>query len=183
MEEYDFFDKEEVERIESAEILLEPDEAEAEAEPDINEFTTREINRFYQEHHDWIESEARYRMGLYKGSHLLVSFDDLVHEGFLGFLHGARKYDASKGASIRTYTGYWVRKYIREAVQDALLNYQYLDYETDGDKTAWRTGVTMTEAEFTFENDYFRTNANLPVYDSNPESSRAGTRSCASGIL
>ena len=68
-----------------------------------------------------------------------------------------------------TYAGYWVRKFIRTAVKAALINYRYLDYQLNGEITPWLTGNTMSEAEFTFENDYYRTNARLPVYDTKTE--------------
>lgn len=168
-EEPDFFDPDEVERIEKAEAAEEPDDDESESTPDLRVFTPQEIEKLYQEHRDLIDGEAVYRMNLYRGSHLLVDYGDLVNEGFLGLLYAARKYDVSKGTSLRTYARYWIRKRIRQATQKARLNYQYLDYEIDGENRPWRTGVRMSEAEFTYEYDYFRTSAKLPVFNPNPE--------------
>ncbi len=45
-----------------------------------------------------------------------VDFDDLVQEGYLGFLQGIRKWSPEGGASLRTYAGQWAATYIRRLV-------------------------------------------------------------------
>lgn len=162
------FDIDEIEKIEEEEAKSEPEEAEMET-PDIRELSPKEVAALYHEYGKFINDEVCYRMSLYRNAHILIERNDLIHEGFLGLLHGARKYDKAKGASLQTYAGYWVRKYIRAAIKEALINYRYLDCQMNGETTSRLTRNTISEAEFTFENDYYRTNARLPVYDTNPE--------------
>lgn len=45
-----------------------------------------------------------------------VSEDDLVQEGCFGLLEAIPRYKPNKGTAFYTYAGYWVRKFMREAV-------------------------------------------------------------------
>jgi RNA polymerase sigma factor (sigma-70 family) len=45
-----------------------------------------------------------------------LSLDDLVQEGLLGLLEACKRYDAGRDASFETYAGYWIKKYILQAV-------------------------------------------------------------------
>ncbi len=45
-----------------------------------------------------------------------VSQDDLMQEGYMGLLAAIPRYKPDKGTAFHTYAGYWVRKFMREAV-------------------------------------------------------------------
>ncbi len=53
----------------------------------------------------------------YQGHHLL-DLDDLYHEGVLGLMHAAEKFDARKGFRFSTYATYWIRWAIGQAIMN-----------------------------------------------------------------
>jgi RNA polymerase sigma-32 factor len=44
--------------------------------------------------------------------------DDLVQEGTLGLIQAIRKYQPTKGASLSTYAGIWIRAYVMKHIMD-----------------------------------------------------------------
>jgi RNA polymerase sigma factor (sigma-70 family) len=48
--------------------------------------------------------------------HRGVPFEDLCHEGNLGLLIAARRYDPKRGAKFTSYAVHWIRKTIRAAI-------------------------------------------------------------------
>ncbi len=72
--------------------------------------TKREESQALEANKDIVLSIAR------KYSSYGVDFDDLVQEGYLGFLQGIRKWSPDGGASLRTYAGQWAATYIRRAI-------------------------------------------------------------------
>lgn len=51
-----------------------------------------------------------------------ASQDDMVQEGFLGLLHGIRKFDLSRNVRLSTYCYHWIRQRIsRAAARDELI--------------------------------------------------------------
>ena len=55
--------------------------------------------------------------GSYQSRYL--SFNDLIQEGNIGLLRAVEKYDADKNVPFAVYGGYWIRKYISEAIHRA----------------------------------------------------------------
>ncbi len=47
-----------------------------------------------------------------------VPLADLVNEGNIGLIEGARRFDADRGNSFASYAFYWIRQAIRKAVMD-----------------------------------------------------------------
>lgn len=47
-----------------------------------------------------------------------VPLADLVNEGNIGLIEGARRFDSSRGNSFASYAFYWIRQAIRKAVMD-----------------------------------------------------------------
>ena len=41
-----------------------------------------------------------------------VEFDDLVQDGTIGLMIAYKKYDPSKGSSFKTYSSYWIQRYM-----------------------------------------------------------------------
>jgi RNA polymerase primary sigma factor len=58
---------------------------------------------------------AKRSAGSYQSQHLL-DLEDLYQEGVLGLMHAAEKFDARKGFRFSTYTTYWIRWAIRQAI-------------------------------------------------------------------
>jgi RNA polymerase sigma factor (sigma-70 family) len=50
--------------------------------------------------------------------HRGVAFEDLLHEGFLGLIEAARRFDADRGVRFTTYSAWWIRKFILKAIRD-----------------------------------------------------------------
>ncbi len=46
-----------------------------------------------------------------------VPFEDLVQEGLIGLIDAHKRYDETKGASFPTYSSYWIKKRILEALK------------------------------------------------------------------
>lgn len=46
-----------------------------------------------------------------------VPFEDLVQEGLIGLIDAHKRYDETKGASFSTYSSYWIKKRILEALK------------------------------------------------------------------
>lgn len=42
---------------------------------------------------------------------------DLMQEGYLGFMHACRKYNATRGIKISTYSQFWINRYIIEYIK------------------------------------------------------------------
>ena len=42
---------------------------------------------------------------------------DLLQEGYLGFMHACRKYNATRGTKISTYSQFWINRYIIEYIK------------------------------------------------------------------
>ena len=47
-----------------------------------------------------------------------LAWDDLVAEGNLGLITAARRFDASRGAKFSTYSAWWIKQAIRQAIAD-----------------------------------------------------------------
>ena len=47
-----------------------------------------------------------------------LAWDDLVSEGNLGLINAARRFDASRGAKFSTYSAWWIKQAIRQAIAD-----------------------------------------------------------------
>lgn len=45
-----------------------------------------------------------------------LSLEDLVQEGMLGLLDACGRFDSSRDIKFETYAGYWIKKYILQAV-------------------------------------------------------------------
>jgi len=46
--------------------------------------------------------------------------EDLFHEGVIGLIRAARRFDPRRGKPFASYAGFWIRKYIREALSREL---------------------------------------------------------------
>ena len=44
----------------------------------------------------------------------VVTYDDLYQEGLLGFIHGVRKFDVTRGYRLSTYSFNWISAYVRK---------------------------------------------------------------------
>jgi RNA polymerase sigma factor (sigma-70 family) len=44
--------------------------------------------------------------------------DDLIQEGMLGLVEAVRRFDPTKGASLPTYAGYWIRAFISKFLME-----------------------------------------------------------------
>ena len=47
-----------------------------------------------------------------------LAWDDLVSEGNRGLITAARRFDASRGAKFSTYSAWWIKQAIRQAIAD-----------------------------------------------------------------
>ena len=47
-----------------------------------------------------------------------VPFEDLLHEGTLGLLQAARRFDEARGVRFTTYAAWWIRKFLLKAVKE-----------------------------------------------------------------
>ena len=47
-----------------------------------------------------------------------LSWDDLVSEGNRGLMTAARRYDPAKGARFSTYSAWWIKQAIRQALAE-----------------------------------------------------------------
>jgi len=47
-----------------------------------------------------------------------LAWDDLVSEGNLGLINAAQRFDASRGAKFSTYSAWWIKQAIRQAIAD-----------------------------------------------------------------
>ena len=47
-----------------------------------------------------------------------LAWDDLVSEGNVGLITAARRFDASRGAKFSTYSAWWIKQAIRQAIAD-----------------------------------------------------------------
>ena len=47
-----------------------------------------------------------------------LAWDDLVSEGNMGLINAARRFDASRGAKFSTYSAWWIKQAIRQAIAD-----------------------------------------------------------------
>jgi RNA polymerase primary sigma factor len=45
-----------------------------------------------------------------------MPLEDLFHEGVIGLIRAARRFDSRRGKPFASYAGFWIRKYIREAL-------------------------------------------------------------------
>lgn len=45
-----------------------------------------------------------------------LPYEDLFQEGYLGLAEAAGRYDPNKGASFKTYAGFWIKKYMLRAL-------------------------------------------------------------------
>jgi RNA polymerase sigma factor (sigma-70 family) len=59
-----------------------------------------------------------------------LSLDDLVQEGMLGLLEAGKRFDSCQNVQFETYAGYWIKKYILQAVgQEAKQSFKSTDFD------------------------------------------------------
>ncbi len=93
--------------------------------PRVTADQERELGRRIQEHADedalrlLVESNLRFVISCAKAYRGLgVSFLDLIHEGNLGLIEAARRFDPSRNVKFVTYAVWWVRQAIVHALSE-----------------------------------------------------------------
>jgi RNA polymerase primary sigma factor len=85
----------------------------------------RELGARIQQHHDqaaisrMVESNLRFVVSFakrYRG--LGVSFLDLIHEGNLGLIEAAKRFDPTRNVKFITYAVWWIRESMMHALSD-----------------------------------------------------------------
>ncbi len=85
-----------------------------------------------------LETDVKYYARQYLRDGL--SLEDLQQEGFMGALHGVRKWDETRGASLRTYASIWIQLYVKRAAQSGELTVS-LDWVAPDAATACASGA------------------------------------------
>lgn len=86
--------------------------------------------------------------------------EDLVQEGTLGLIRAIRKYQPTKGASLATYAGLWIRAFVMKHIMNNVCIVRAV--RTREQRTAFFRGVVGV-AEVSF--DTGRTNGATPLQD------------------
>ena len=59
---------------------------------------------------------------------------DLVQEGFLGLIEAAKRYNPKKDAAFSTYSHFWVRAYVNDAMRESPIVHRSKNYERNQKK-------------------------------------------------
>jgi RNA polymerase sigma-32 factor len=86
--------------------------------------------------------------------------EDLVQEGTLGLIQAIRKFDPTKGASLGTYAGIWIRAFVMKHVMDNIRIVRAV--RTRDQRAAFFRGV-IAVAEVSFDTP--RTSGATPLQD------------------
>ena len=86
--------------------------------------------------------------------------EDLVQEGTLGLIQAIRKFDPTKGASLGTYAGIWIRAFVMKHVMDNIRIVRSV--RTRDQRAAFFRGV-IAVAEVSFDTP--RTSGRAPLED------------------
>lgn len=64
-----------------------------------------------------VSANMRYVVGLAKQYlHKGLEFEDLLHEGFLGLIEAANRFDETRGFKFNSYAIWWIRRYLTDAI-------------------------------------------------------------------
>ncbi len=85
--------------------------------------------------------------------HLGVPLADLVNEGNIGLIEGARRFDASRGNSFASYAFYWIRQAVRKAVMDQRSTIRIPVYRQNRLRKAIKEQRARTSSEQPVESD------------------------------
>jgi RNA polymerase sigma factor (sigma-70 family) len=67
--------------------------------------------------HDLVQSNLRLVVKIAKKYRYgIASLEDLIEEGNIGLMEAARRFDPTRGVRFGSYASWWIRKYIRAAV-------------------------------------------------------------------
>ena len=112
-------------------------------------FILLSIQKLIQENYKLVPYYAKPYFKKYK-----LTYDernDLLQEGYLGFIRACEKYDINKNTTISTYSYYWINAYFNKYIKNMLLLKKNIPLQLDYYKTEPKKIIidltTLTEPE------------------------------------